>query len=69
MDAKVEMNKDFARLDALLDEVHALAKRDGGGPQLVHALRNLAHLAGLLAACLSSNDAVVLDPDNDRTSA
>ena len=61
MDATVDVDRDLARLDALLVEVHALAIRDSGGPQLVHALRNLAHLAGLLATCFSSTDAVERD--------
>lgn len=53
MDVRVEVVEDVSRLDALVDEVRTLLEEGAETPRVVHALRNLAHLADLLGSVLS----------------
>jgi hypothetical protein len=48
---------DLKGLDRLLAEVHELASAPAQTPRLVHALRNLAHVASLMADVLKEEAA------------
>lgn len=57
MDAQLEVTNGVRRLDALIAEVDDLVETGADPARLVHALRNLAHLATLLASRLADLDA------------
>ena len=50
------------RLEEMVGEIRVLMAEGAAAPRLVHALRNLSHLAELLATTTINDDALELGP-------
>lgn len=61
----MDLRDELGALDRLLAEVYLHADSEEGSPELLHALRNLSHVAGLLADVWSRQPALrLLDADD-----
>lgn len=65
----MDVHAELSALDRLLGEVYRHADGPEHSPEMLHALRNLSHLSGLLAEVLSSQSPLRLVDSEDSTRA